>query len=99
MPKKNKKGGASFAPFVTGFKENMSDILYLDNLEHQVLLKMHWFETVGPAAHHDKTQRCDVYGQKHLRRPDLPVRFVLLHQNQIGHSNTASQADRMDLHG
>ena len=41
MPiKKNKKGGASFAPFVTGFQKNMTDNLYLDNLEHQVLLNI-----------------------------------------------------------
>ena len=40
MPKKKKIGGASFAPFVTGFQKNMSDDLYLDNLEHQVLLKI-----------------------------------------------------------
>ena len=66
MPKKNKKGGASFAPFVTGFKENMSDNLYLDNLEHQVLLKIN-IHLKSPLSGYENTYDPDAWNKDKIR--------------------------------
>ena len=71
MPKrkvkgKRKKGGASLGPFVTGLRENMSVNLYLDNLEHQVLLKINVY-LKSPLSGSENPYDPDAWNQDKIR--------------------------------